>query len=310
MVSSKQHKRPAADNGSTMRAVRQRISGSDRDVEAGGLPSRGSEFAMHVRQRPTGSDRDVAVAHSTSRGSELHSAGPWTPITHPSCNDATAVGERAGSERGANADEAPLRGSDGEQAKDTSSVSMSERPTTALAALQAQKVWRPKSQHCMAPDKKCWSCVAGGFAAYSSAGRDDTCNCCRACCTDRSCTVCHTFNDDLQTPWCSKCENRIALWCAACNGSKLGDGLCRHCSETSTHKRMLEVPDEFQTERKRRKPSDFCKNGCLTRNKRPRKAVRQGFARVATSNKQWVLPSRTRLACSVVRRRGAKGSAP
>ena len=50
-------------------------------------------------------------------------------------------------------------------------------------------------------------------------------------------------------------------------------------SETSTHKRMLELPAEYQTERKRRKPSDFCKNGCLTRNKRPRKAVRQGFCK-------------------------------
>ena len=170
MVSSKQHKRPAADNGSTMRAVRQRISGSDRDVEAGGLPSRGSEFAMHVRQRPTGSDRDVAVAHSTSRGSELHSAGPRTPKTHPSCNDATAVGESAGSERGANADEAPLRGSDGDQAKDTSSASVSERPTTALAALQAQKVWRPKSQHCMAPDKNvgvAWQAGSQRTAAWA-----------------------------------------------------------------------------------------------------------------------------------------------
>ena len=34
------------------------------------------------------------------------------------------------------------------------------------------------------------------------------------------------------------------------------------------------------------------------------------FARVATSNKQWVLPSRPRLACSVVRRRRASGSVP
>ena len=181
-----------------------------------------------------------------------------------------------------NVAQTPTRRSHGSgegEAGDSSRATLSKRPRTALAAVQANKVWRPKSQHCMALDQKCWSCVAGGFAAYSSVGRGDTCNCCRACCTDRSCTVCHTFNDDLQTPWCSKCENRIALWCAACNGSKLGDGLCRHCSETSTHKRMLEVPAEFQTERKRRKPSDFCKNGCLTRNKRPRKAIRQGFCK-------------------------------
>ena len=157
-------------------------------------------------------------------------------------NHATAGGESAGSERGADANEARPRGSDEGEAGDSSRAPLSKRPTTALAAARENKAWRPKSQHCMSPDKKCWSCVAGGFAAHSSVGRDDTCNCCRACCTDRSCAACHTFNDDLEAFWCSKCESRVALWCAACDGSKLADGLCRHCSESSRHKHMLEVP--------------------------------------------------------------------
>ena len=194
-------------------------------------------------------------------------------------NHVTATGESAGSERGADADEAPPRGSDEGEARDRSSATLSKRPRTALAAAQENKVWRPKSQHRMAPNQKCWSCVAGGFAAHSSVGRDDTCNCCRACCTDRSCAVCHTFNDDLHAPWCSKCESRVALWCATCDGSKLADGLCRHCSETCQHKRMLELPAELQTGCRRLKPSDFCKNGCLARSGRPRRSVRQGFCK-------------------------------
>ena len=68
----KPRKRPATDDGTTMRTVRQRtsVTGSDRDVAAAGSLSRGSDPALHDLQQPIGSDRNVADAISTFRGSK------------------------------------------------------------------------------------------------------------------------------------------------------------------------------------------------------------------------------------------------
>ena len=68
-------------------------------------------------------------------------------------NHVIALGESEGSERGGKAYEAPPRGSDEGVAGDMSRDLLSKRFRTAPAAAQDNKVWRPKSQHCMAPNK-------------------------------------------------------------------------------------------------------------------------------------------------------------
>ena len=59
-------------------------------------------------------------------------------------NHATAGGESAGSERGADANEAPPRGSDEGEAGDSSRAPLSKRPRTALAAAQEKRFGAPR----------------------------------------------------------------------------------------------------------------------------------------------------------------------
>ena len=84
----KPRKRPAIDDGTTMRTVRQRtsVTGSDRDVAAAGSLSRGSDPALHDLEQPIGSDRNVADASSTFRGSKqaVRAARQWKPKTRHS----------------------------------------------------------------------------------------------------------------------------------------------------------------------------------------------------------------------------------
>ena len=84
-------------------------------------------------------------------------------------------------------------------------------------------------------DRRCWSCVAGGFGNWSSVAQTNTNlsqpGCCLSCSSSRTC-ACGAFNDDREAAWCKACHQYLAKWCQKCNSTAdLQSGLYVRCSQ-------------------------------------------------------------------------------
>ena len=100
---------------------------------------------------------------------------------------------------------------------------------------------RPASSHASpaaigkkpAMQRKCWSCVVGGFGKWSSAAQSnlDQRGCCGRCASHLACS-CGDFNADRSADWCKACHQYLAKWCQKCNSTAdLQSGLYVRCSQ-------------------------------------------------------------------------------
>ena len=98
---------------------------------------------------------------------------------------------------------------------------------------------RPASSHASpaaigkkpAMQRKCWSCVGGGFGKWSSAAQSnlDQQGGCGSCASHRTCS-CGAFNEDRSANWCKACQQHLAKWCTKCNPTeKLEMQICSRC---------------------------------------------------------------------------------
>ena len=100
---------------------------------------------------------------------------------------------------------------------------------------------RPASSHTLraailkrpAMERKCWSCIAGGFLKWSSAAQSnlDQRGCCGSCASNRTC-MCGAFNEDRSAIWCTGCHQHLAKWCRKCETpGDLDSQLCGRCRD-------------------------------------------------------------------------------
>ena len=100
---------------------------------------------------------------------------------------------------------------------------------------------RPASSHTLraailkkpAMERKCWSCMAGGFGKWSSAAQSnlDQRGCCGSCASNRTC-MCGAFNEDRSAIWCTGCHQHLAKWCWKCEmPGDLDSQLCGQCRD-------------------------------------------------------------------------------
>ena len=113
-------------------------------------------------------------------------------------------------------------------------LTMRKRPASSHVEEKPAMRKRPASSHVEKKpdaDHSCWSCVAGGFGGFASRAQNghDFQGCCRSCKSDRTC--CRKFNKSTHLPWCSQCQQYLALWCTKCTTpSDLEHQLCSRCS--------------------------------------------------------------------------------